>query len=191
MNWSDLVKTRPRRMTLMVAVFLLLLVVASFWLPARWHVQREVVITAKPAVIYPYLNNLKQWRDWTVWYEQHPNLPTDFSGPESGVGATSRWKDGENRGALKIMGGRTNASVEYTLIMDGGDSVMHGLFLLVPAPGDRTRVIWRAGGDTGLNPLERYKVVLMKYFVGRDFSRSLEKLRVVAEAGNPAVTPVR
>lgn len=191
MNWSELVKTRTRRILLMVTGFVVLLVVISLWLPAKWRLQREIVIAAPPAVVFPYLNSLKQWREWTVWYAENPDLPTEYSGPEAGIGATSRWTKGESRGALKIMNSRKNASVEYMLIFDGGDQVMHGILRLVPMQDDRTQVVWRVGGEAGANPLERYMVFAFKYFIGRDFDRSLEKLREVAEAKATETKPAK
>lgn len=190
MNWSELVETRPVRIALMVGVFITLFIAIGSWLPTRWRVEQEAVIAAPPAAVFPYLNSLKKWRDWTVWYETNPDLATEYSGPESGMGATSRWNDGHHRGALKIMASRPNAQVDYLVIFDGGEWEMQGLLRLTPVEGGKTRVEWRAGGEVGANPLQRYMTLMVKWWVGADMKRSLERLRGVAEAQHePAREP--
>lgn len=184
MQWSELTQSRPRRMALMVAVLLIVLVVISLGLPAKWRVERAVVIAAPPSAVFPYINSLKKWREWAVWYEAHPDLPTEYSGPDTGMGATSRWTEGNSRGAMKIMRSQNNTLVEYLVIFDGGEREMQGAIRLTPVTGGQTQVAWRAGGEAGANPLQRYSTLVMKYFIGRDFERSLEKLRDIVETKN-------
>ncbi len=191
-NWSELVETRPLRITLMVMAFLTLFLVIGFALPAKWRVEQAVTISAPPTAIFPYLNNLKKWRDWTVWYDGKPDLQVEYSGPATGVGATSRWQDDDGRGVMKIMNSRPNTLVEYMLIFDGGEWVMDGALRLTPVAGGKTELVWRAGGEAGANPLQRYMALAIRLFVGRDFGRSLEKLRAMVEAqAEPVPEPAK
>ena len=183
MQWSELTQSRPRRLALMVTALLIALVVISLWLPPKWRVERAVVIAAPPSAVFPYINSLKKWREWTVWHEANPDLPVEYSGPDTGMGATSRWTDGNSRGAMKLMTSRPNALVEYLVIFDGGEQEMQGAIRLTPVAGG-THVVWRAGSEAGANPLQRYSMLVMKYFIGRDFERSLEKLRDIVETKN-------
>lgn len=191
MQWSEITQTRTRRMLLMVTAIVVMLVIISFGLPARWRVERETVIVAPPAAVFPYINSLKKWREWTVWYDANPDLPTEYSGPEAGLGATSRWNDGHHRGAMKIMRSQNNVVVEYLLIFDAGEWEMPGVIRLTPRPDGSTHVIWRAGSEAGANPLQRYMTLVMKYYIGRDFERSLERLRSVVEAQGKTTAPAK
>ena len=171
-----------KRIVMVVTALLLLAIAGGFLLPTAWQVQRSVVIQAPPAAVFPVLNSLKRWRDWTVWFEREPDVQVEYSGPDSGVGATSRWSGRDGRGALKIMRSDSDRRVEYQLLFDGGEFAMDGVLLLAPeATG--TRVTWRAGGEVGANPFARYFALMVSYWIGRDFEASLENLRARLESG--------
>jgi hypothetical protein len=172
---------RVKRIAIAVGVFLLLFAAIGFLLPTAWQVERQVVIAAPAASVFPYINSLKRWREWTVWYQRNPELKTEYSGPEAGVGATSRWTDEDGRGALKIMQSEGNGLVAYTLLLNGGQFVLHGQITLL-AEGAGTRVVWSATGATGRHPLARYAGLFTGLWVGSDLADSLALLKQKLEA---------
>lgn len=173
-----------KRVTLLVILLLSGFLGAGFLLPTVWQVERQVWIHAPPAAVFPYLNNLRKWRDWTVWYRHDPPPSTEYSGPDQGVGATSRWTDADTHGVMKIMESKPDRLVDYTLLLGGGEFALSGSLTLQPEENG-TRVIWRAGSETGNNPLDRYFGAIVKFRVGRDVDRSLALLREKLET--PAV----
>lgn len=167
---------------LAVTLALLLLLVAGAWLlPAEWQVERSAVIHAPPAKIFPYLNNLKQWRSWVVWYSGTPDMVVDSEISDAGVGATIRWQEDGERRALKIVRSDSDRRIDYLLLIDAGRSEISGLIVLVPE-GDATRVVWRASGVTDGSPLLRYAALLHTLGMGRDLDASLAQLRSKIEA---------
>src|SRR3970282_2878763 len=56
-----------KRMPIASVAMLLLVLGIGYLLPGAWQVERSVVIRAPAAAIFPHLNSLKQWRDWTGW----------------------------------------------------------------------------------------------------------------------------
>jgi uncharacterized protein YndB with AHSA1/START domain len=157
-------------------VIVVVLLFAGLLLPKDWQVERDIVIQTPPSAVFPYLNSLKKWREWTVWYAREPELATEYSGPDAGVGATSRWKSDDGRGAMMILESRPERRVDYQLLLDGGEFVMHGSLHLIPVDA-ATRVVWRAGGVGGDNPVERYMTLMFKFWIGRDFEQSLARLK--------------
>jgi len=93
-----------------------------------------------------------------------------------GVGATSRWKDENGRGAMKIMYSEKNRSIEYQVLFNGGITSLEGVLSLVPE-GTDTRVVWVARGASGSNPADRYFALFLKYWIGSDFDASLQRLK--------------
>jgi uncharacterized protein YndB with AHSA1/START domain len=167
---------RLKRIFIATVAFLLLLLAIGFLLPSVWQVERTVVIRAPAPIIFPYLNNLKQWREWTVWYQQHPDMTTEYSGPDAGVGATSRWSGEDGRGVMKIMQSERNRLVAYTLLFNGGEFRTDGTLILIPE-GGATRVVWNAAGEAGRNPVSRYFALFLGFRIGVDFADSLELLK--------------
>ena len=65
---------RLKRILLATGIFLLVMLVVGFVLPTYWYAERSVLIQASPAVVFPYVNNLKKWREWAVQNERQPEL---------------------------------------------------------------------------------------------------------------------
>lgn len=165
-----------KRILIATVAFVLLLLAIGFLLPSAWQVERTVVIRAPAPIIFPYLNSLKQWREWTVWYQQHPDMTTEYSGPDTGVGATSRWSGEDGRGVMKIMQSERNRLVAYTLLFNGGEFRTDGTLTLI-SEGEATRVVWNAVGEAGRNPADRYFALFLGFRIGADFADSLELLK--------------
>ena len=74
-------------------------------LPSHVTVSRSVVINAPESVIFPYLNNLHKFEDWSPWRVRDPQLAVSYGGPESGQGARVTWsskKPSVGTGSMEI-----------------------------------------------------------------------------------------
>ncbi len=165
-----------KRIVVAVLGIALLLVLGSFFLPSAWKVERAVTIQAPPAAVFPYVNSLKRWPDWTIWYEREPGIQAVYEGPEAGVGAVSRWQGKDGAGEMRILESRPDQAMRYELSFNHGEFKLQGEFLLT-SDGPATLVTWKTGGDVGLNPLGRYFALLLDRWTGRDFEQSLLKLK--------------
>lgn len=162
---------------------ILLLVFGGGWLlPKAWQLERQTVIAAPPAAVFAEVNSLKRWREWTVWDErEEPGVTFEYSGPETGVGATRRWKSERGHGVLKIMDNLRDRKVEYELLTHGGAVSLSGAIRLIPEE-QGTRVVWRAMVAGGTNPIERYIALVDKFGLERDIDASLARLKARLEA---------
>jgi len=165
-----------KRIAIASVAMLLLVLGIGYLLPGAWQVERSVVIRAPAAAIFPHLNSLKQWRDWTVWTRQQPELQIEYSGPDAGVGATSRWRTQDERAVMKIMQSQRNNLVAYSVLFNAGASRTDGTLTLV-SEADGTRVVWRATGDIGRGPVSGYLALLEGRRHGNEFDDSLELLK--------------
>lgn len=168
-----------------LVIFILLALVISLFLPSKWTVERKVEIQAAAADVFPYINNLRKWPEWTVWYQREPKPQTEYSGPEQGVGARSAWSDPSGSGELTITASEPNAGVEYTMEMNQGEFSSRGAIRLSPSPLG-TMVTWTLSGDVGMNPIGRYFVLGIDKMVGPDFENGLANLKRKLEGGRPA-----
>jgi hypothetical protein len=107
---------------------------------------------------------------------------TEYSGPEAGVGATVRWKSGDRRGVVKIMDVQRDRRVDYELLYDGGSFSSTGVIRLMPED-QGTRLVWRAGGRNGANPIERYVALFTRLRTGSDIDAGLARLKSRLENG--------
>jgi hypothetical protein len=169
-----------KRVALAVVAVVVILLVISLFLPSKWAVERTARIAAPAPAIFPYINSLKQWPVWTVWYEREPGLRVSYDGPDAGVGAISRWTGKDGQGEMTITASQMDESVFYDLVFNNGELRVRGVLRLTEGDGG-TSVSWTTDGDAGLNPVGRYFALFMDRWMGRDFERSLATLKKTLE----------
>ena len=160
----------------LIVGLVLLLLLGSLLLPSQWRVERSLHIKAPPAEVFPYVNNLTRWPEWTAWHQAEPQPVTRYSGPEAGVGAMSEWQDASGQGEMTITVSVPDWGMTYNLSFEHGEFTAHGEILLAPI-ADGTHVTWRMRGEVGMNPVAKYFALLMDYRVGADFEQSLVNLK--------------
>lgn len=161
------------------AALALLLALVALLVPGRWHVERTVLIHAPAAVVYPPVAELAQWPLWTVWYARTPPPETRYTGPASGVGAVSEWRDARGHGRLTVTAAEPERGIAYDLLFDA-DMPTRGRIALTPETGG-TRVTWVFEGDAGLNPVARYFGFMVTRAVADDFDHGLARLKRLCE----------
>ena len=161
---------------------------AAYLLPRDVHVTRSIVIDRSAAAVFPFLNSLRRFNEWSPWSAIDPNVKINFSGPESGVGAHMAWA-----GNSKVGSGTqtiTNSVENTRVIVDldfGGMGVAKASWLLSPA-GEGTRVEWTLDTTVGDNPIGRYMGLFMDRMMGPDYEQGLAKLKQRVES-NAAAYP--
>ena len=79
-------------------------------LPGTVEVTRSIEIEAAPETVFPLLDDLERWAEWTPWGEVESRL----EGPATGTGARRVWDDPElGSGSLTLVGSRAPAGVDY------------------------------------------------------------------------------
>ncbi|WP_193164543.1 SRPBCC family protein [Microbulbifer hainanensis] len=177
------------RWILYILVFLALLVLAGFLFPRQVTLERSVYITQPPEAVFPYVNDLHKFNQWSPWANLDPKTKYEFSGPSQGVGSAMSWRS-ENpnvgSGSQKIV-----ASEPYSLVRTelnfGAQGMAGGEFHLQPQ-GSGTNVTWKFKSDMGAGPVARWMGLLVKRMVGQSYEQGLQNLKSVVESGSvPAV----
>ena len=172
-----------------LVVVAIVLVGAAYFLPRDVHVTRSIVIDRPAVAVFPFLNSLRRFNEWSPWSAIDPNVKIDFSGPETGVGAHMAWAGNSKVGS----GTQTiTESVENTRVLvdlDFGDrGVAKASWLLSPA-GEGTRVEWTLDTTVGDNPIGRYMGLFMDRIMGPDYERGLANLKQRVESNAATDSP--
>src|ERR1700749_995034 len=80
-----------KRVGIGLLLLFLLLIVISFFLPRKMHIERSVEMSTAPSAPYSLVNNLKAWYDWSPWHKIDPNTKWTFGEKTEGVGAWYSW----------------------------------------------------------------------------------------------------
>ena len=171
-----------KKIGLGVGGVVVLLVVVGFVLPRNVEVSRSVTIAASPEEVFPYVNSLKKFNEWSPWADYDPDTKYVFSGPESGKGMRVEWtseEDNVGAGSQEII-----ESVENELVRTSLDFGMQGTAVAqftLKQTDDGTEITWGFVSDMGTNPMGRYMGLLMDKWVGGDYERGLARLKDLVE----------
>lgn len=166
--------------TLVAAVGLALLV--GLALPRRWSVERSVLIDAPPALIHPFLFDLRRWQEWSVWTrELDPQVRHTFEGPPDGVGARWLWLGpAMGRGQLEIVQSDPMIGVELDEAIESEVVNAHASIRYTPE-GAGTRLTW---SDQGTLPpvVGGFFKGLVEAQLGQSLTTGLTRLKALVEA---------
>lgn len=170
------------RILLVLLVASLLLGAVTYLFPREVSVQRSIEIAAAPEDVFPHVNSLQRFAEWSPWQEMDPDMQQSFSGPEEGVGNRMEWTSddpsigsGSQEITLSIPGKRVETALDF-----GGMGTAKAWHELEPA-GDGTEVIWGLLADMGTGPVGRYMGLMMDRWVGADYERGLSRLKAQVE----------
>ena len=90
--------------TIALALLVIVLAFAGYVAlqPAVGTVTRSATIAAPPSAVFPYVNDLHKWQDWSPWAKLDPNAKATFDGPQAGPGAIFSWSGDNEVGEGKM-----------------------------------------------------------------------------------------
>ncbi len=159
-----------------LGALVLLLVVAAFFLPREYRVERSAIIKARPEAIHAQLADMRAWSAWTVWHERDPAMKNTYSDKQAVVGAWSAWESKQEGNGKSTLTEITSTRIVYDLEFPDMGMKSTGAFELTPQ-ADGVKVVWSDAGDLGLNPLSRWFGLFLDKLLGPDFEAGLAKLK--------------
>lgn len=150
--------------------------------PDTFHVERSITIKAPPEKIFPLINDLHAWNDWTP-YNKDPAMKKTYSGSDKGVGASYAWQGNKEvgRGTIAITATMPPEKVVLDLHMIEPFEGRNVVQFTLQAAGDSTRVTWGMDGKNNFIVKVMGMFFDMDKMVGKDFEVGLAKLKIVAE----------
>lgn len=168
---------------IVVLSLIAVLVIGGYLLSPKFTVARSVVVNAPAEKIYPLVAAPRAWKQWSVWNRRDPAMQIDYSGPESGVGATWTWRSKtEGNGSMTVVAAQPPQRVGFDLHFVDFGTTSSGELVFAPE-GTGTRVTWTMNGDMGKNPVMRWMALAGDAMVGKDFEAGLSNLKALAERG--------
>ena len=162
-------------------------VLVGILLPGTVEVTRTVEIEAPPEAVFPLLDDLEAWAEWTPWGE----VASRLEGPVAGAGARRVWDDPAlGSGSLTLVASRPPSAapgggspgVDYAVEVEGGAIRFEGTIAVESTAGG-SLVTWTERADLGWNPLLGWTALNMEESQGRQLQDSLERLKAWVEGG--------
>lgn len=169
-----------KKILLAIGVLLGILIVISFFLPSKLHIEKSIEINAPAAAVFEQFNTLQNWEQWSPWIKMDPQSEREYFGSGSGVGSGYTWK-GEKTGEGKLTISESNP---YTSIVTElemrGQKVNPGFNF--EESESKTKVTWYFDSDAGWNPFGRYMNLMVKGMLGHQFEQGLNDVKQIVES---------
>lgn len=153
--------------------------------PSTIHYERSATIQTPPEAIFPYVNDLHRFGEWSPWEKVDPNMQRSYDGPNAGVGAGYHWK-GNNEigeGSMKITSSTPNREVLIALEFLAPFRASNvATFTLAPVAGG-TKVTWAMDGPNPVMSRVMCLVMDMDKMIGGQFEQGLATLKEMVERG--------
>jgi uncharacterized protein YndB with AHSA1/START domain len=153
--------------------------------PAAFHIERSTAIDAPPEVVFPLVNDLRAWPQWSPYEHRDPSMRRHYEGPEAGEGAIYGWDGNDDVGAGRmtitesVPNQRLAIRLEFLRPIVATNAVE---FVFEPS-GGTTRVTWAMDGRNGFVGKLIALLMDMDAMIGTDFDTGLASLKAAAEAG--------
>ncbi len=153
-------------------------------LPTQMLISRELVVSAPPEVIFPYINNSKKANDWMPWKDSDPDVEMNYTGPDEGVGSKSSWdsKGQMGTGEALVVESVANQVVKTQLTYTRPFQMKQlAEISLVPVDGG-TKVKWSVSGHNNYFFRLIGVFVSCDKMIGAEFEKGLLKLKSIVES---------
>lgn len=166
-----------------IAALVILVMGYAATLPDHFQVERSLVIQAAPEKIFPNIDTLRYWQDWSPWERKDPAMQRTLSGPESGVGAAYAWKGNREVGAGRMVIIESTPASRVRLQLDFSapfEARNFSEFTLTRTQAG-TRVTWRLWGPSPYFSRLMGIFMDMDKMIGADFEAGLAGLKIQSE----------
>jgi len=168
-----------------VASLLILLGVIISMRPSTFSYTRTLVMPHPVAKIFPHVNHLKKWNDWSPWVQLDPACKTTFEGPEAGLGAIMKW-DGNKKvgtGSMTIISSLPNTRIMYRLDFIKPFKGTSEAEISFKPEGEGTLVSWTMTGRNNFTAKTISLFMDCEKMIGDKFDEGLDNLdETVAKA---------
>lgn len=169
----------------MKTILIILACLVGLWLitaaimPSESVIARKTEINAPSEAVFKEINTIQNWKKWSYWEKADPNMASNYSGPESGVGAIHEWKSEKmGNGKLSITESNNPTSLKYELVFEGMKP-SQGTFTIT---GKEQAQVVSMELRMNLPFLFRPMGLLSERMIGPDFEASLNGLKLLCES---------
>jgi len=165
-----------------VAAVLIIVLALALTKPARFTIQRSIVIQATPEKVFALINDLHRWSGWSAGQNEDPKTTRSFSGAPAGKGAIAEWEGtgSTGKGRLEIIESSSNLIRVQADWARPFKARNINLFAF-ESQGNSIRVTWTLDGENVFVLKVITIFVTHDRLMGSHFDQSLAALKSAAE----------
>lgn len=167
--------------TLMLIIVALLgaAVVVVSWQPDKFTVSRSAIVPATPEAIFPFINNLHKWNEWSPWARLDPNCVNRYNDTPQGVGSSMSWSGNNKVGAGKmtVVESKPDELVRMRLEFEKPMKAVNTTEFLIRPATDGSEVVWTMSGTSNFYGKVMNIVMNCQKMIGGQFEQGFVNLR--------------
>lgn len=153
---------------------------AGLFLPNSWVIEKAELVNATPSELFPLINSLEEWSNWTVWSSDNEdsNLTFEYKEHTEGRGIIQIWRSNRINGQMVIMSSSSNKEIKYQFDISEGKLTLVGTIVLDIADTNYTQIAWRCQLQElkDNNPIRRYQAYFLKNYFDTTIEGSLTSI---------------
>jgi len=164
-----------------LVAFVLIVLLIGTLIPRDYSTSSSIVIKAPPAEIFPQVNTIKMWSNWSMWSSHEiPDLKMEYSGSEAGVGGVQKWTEVRGQGKMWITESLENERVNFSSTFSNFPEMQSSIQLTAVDGG--TLVEWTSEGSLPSGPFYGWFGLTFADSLSLQYKKSLERLKQQVEA---------
>ena len=162
----------------------ILLIVVVAGQPGEFVVSRQITMAAPPDLVFPHINELRNWEAWNPWGSLDPNCKMTYEGPSAGAGASYSWSGNNKIGAGRntITESRHNELVRFRLEFQKPMVATNTAEFTLRPNGEHTVVTWTMSGERNVSGKLFGLLLNCDKMCGDQFDKGLAKIKSLVEA---------
>lgn len=173
-----------KKVLIVIAVIILLVVVWLFTLPGKYSIERSVEINASQEEVFDIVADFTKWPVWSPWLIMEPDASLNYQGAIKTVGSKYNW-EGElvGSGEMEIISMEEMNQINYDLrFKTPYKSEAKVSFHLTKNSDGQTTATWGMKGEMPF--FMRFMTKMMVTYITMDYDRGLSMLKDLAETGS-------
>ena len=152
--------------------------------PADFRITRAASMAAPPETVFPHVNDMHQWQEWSPWAKIDPAAKVSFDGPPSGKGAGFAWDGSMKLGAgrMTVIESQPSELIRFQLDFEKPMKGTNLAEFTFKPEGGQTVVTWSMSGKNGFMGKAVGLIMNCDKMVGGQFEKGLATLKTLAEA---------
>tara|TARA_B100000614_G_C14510969_1_gene478553 strand:- start:172 stop:711 length:540 start_codon:yes stop_codon:yes gene_type:complete len=162
----------------LLSILFILLVIGIF-LPSNATLEKNIKIQASANKIFPHINEMILFYEWTPWNKISRNTEVSFEGKNKGIGAKIVWKNPDNEinnGNIVISKSEVDRLVKMNFNF-GGKFQGESTFFLEQGSSNFTNMKWKIEAEFGWDLFSRYTGLLFEKIIGETYQDGLMDLK--------------
>lgn len=160
------------------------IVTAGYFMPPVQSIERSIEIEAYPEDVFPFINNLQAYSQWSPLYAQISDAQMVYGGAESGNGQTMAWQGSAGSypfGSQEIIQSQEGEFVQVKVNLSGREAT--ATHAILPMENGRgVAVLTKSEIELGGFPyLDRVRTKLRQGWFNDQFDQALKRLKTVSE----------